>query len=54
MNKLLLCKKVWIIGTCVTLAFGAPMEAMAAEMLVAKNVLQTAGAGSLLAGSKTT
>ena len=54
MNKLLLCKKVWIIGTCVVLAIGSPIEAMAAETLVAKNVLQTAGAGSLLASSKTT
>lgn len=54
MNKLLFCKKVWIIGTCAVLAIGSPMEAMAAETLIAKNILQTAGAGSLLTSSKTT
>ena len=54
MNKLTLCKKVWIIGTCATLLVATPMEAMAAETLVTKNVMQTAGAGSLLASSKTT
>lgn len=53
MNKKLLCKKVWIIGSCAMLCLGSPMQAMAAETMVAKNVLQTAGAGILLSSTKT-
>ena len=53
MNIKPILKKVCIIGSCVLLFVGAPLEALASEPLMAKNIFQSAGVNSLVNSSKT-